>query len=145
MRRTMKINLTATVHRIAIRLRHALRRSPPLQIGTVLGLWALGNVVARASGLPLPGGVVGMAILLMLLATHCISPISIGRGARWLIGEMLLFFLPAVMALLDHRDLLGAVGLKLVVVIFASTAMVMMGTALTVELFQRWRMRRVAG
>ena len=133
-----------TIHRISVRLRHALRRSPSMQIGTVLGFWALGKVVVGASGLPLPGSIVGLAILLTLLATRCISPISVGRGARWLIGEMLLFFMPAVMGLLDHRELLSAVGIKLVVVIFASTAMVMAGTALAVELFQRWGMRRVA-
>jgi len=29
------------------------------------------------------------------------------RGADWLIAEMLLFFVPAVLALLNHKEFIG--------------------------------------
>ncbi|MNL56483.1 holin-like protein [compost metagenome] len=63
------------------------------------------------------------------------------RGASWLLGEMLLFFVPAVMSLLDHREFLGLLGLKLLVVILLGTALVMAGTALTIDLCYRWMNR----
>jgi holin-like protein len=46
---------------------------------------------------------------------------------------MPLFFVPAVLAVLDHRELLGAVGLKIVATILGSTFAVMVVTALTVD------------
>jgi len=52
---------------------------------------------------------------------------------------MVLFFVPAVMALLNHRELLGMVGFKLFAVIVGSTLGVMAGTALVVDASFRWR------
>jgi holin-like protein len=60
------------------------------------------------------------------------------RGADWLLAEMLLFFVPAVLALLDHREFLGLLGLKILAIIVLSTTMVMGVTALTVDLCYRW-------
>jgi holin-like protein len=57
---------------------------------------------------------------------------------------MLLFFVPAVMAVLDHHEFVGLLGLKIVAVILVGTVLVMGGTALTVDLCYRWRARREA-
>jgi holin-like protein len=61
------------------------------------------------------------------------------RGAEWLIGDMVLFFVPAVLAVLDHRELLGLVGLKVLGVILCSTIAVLGVTGLTVDLCFRRR------
>ena len=34
------------------------------------------------------------------------------RGTEWFINDMVLLFVPAVLAVLDHRELFGLVGLK---------------------------------
>lgn len=133
---------TRAFRRSAVYFRAALHRSGLLQIA-VLGLfWMLGEAVVRLAHLPLPGGIVGMAVVLVLLATGWIRPVAVRRGARWLIAEMLLFFVPAVMAVLDHREFVGLLGLKIVAVILVGTVLVMGGTALTVDLCYRWRARR---
>lgn len=62
-------------------------------------------------------------------------------SAGWLLAEMLLFFVPAVMAVLDHSEFMGLLGLKIAAVIVAGTVMVMGGTALAVDLCYRWRLR----
>jgi holin-like protein len=54
---------------------------------------------------------------------------------------MLLFFVPAVLALLDHRELMGMLGLKIFAIILISTTAVMCVTALTVDLCYRWTER----
>jgi holin-like protein len=59
------------------------------------------------------------------------------RGAEWLIGDMVLFSVPAVLAVLDHRELVGLVGLKILGVILGSTLAVMGVTGLTVSLCSR--------
>ncbi len=130
-------------HRITVQLRYTLRHSRELQIGVMLGFWALGEGLVHLTGLPIPGGVVGMAIVLTLLFTRIICPLSLGRGAGWLIAEMLLFFVPAAMVVLDHHELLSAVGVKIAAVVVVGTISVMSGTALAVDFSQRWRMHHV--
>ena len=105
--------------------------------------WALGEGLARMLDLPVPGGIVGMVAVLALLASGWLRPAALRRGAYWLLAEMLLFFVPAVMAVLDHHEFLGALGFKLAAVILVGTLTVMGVTALTVDACYRWRMRHV--
>ena len=130
--------------RLIILLRSRLRRSRVLQICLLILFSLLGQALAQLLGLPVPGGVIGMALVLLLLATRRLWVRNVHRGASWLLGEMLLFFVPAVMSLLDHREFLGLLGLKLLAVILLGTALVMTGTALTIDLCYRW-MNRHAG
>lgn len=130
--------------RHSVLLRSVLRRSRLLQIVLITLFALLGQMLANAAGLPVPGGVIGMALVLALLASGLLRICNVHRGASWLLGEMLLFFVPAVMSLLDHREFLGVLGAKLLVVILLGTALVMAGTALTIDLCYRW-MNRHAG
>lgn len=125
----------------ALRLRAVLRRTRLLQILLLAAIWLAGDTLVRALGLPVPGGVLGMAGLLALLALGWVKPASVRLGAYWLLAEMLLFFVPAVIAVMDHGEFMGALGLKVAFVILVGTLLVMAGTALTVDLLYRWRMR----
>lgn len=122
-------------------IRSFVHRSSVLQIAILAAFWALGEAAVGVTGLPLPGGIVGMAVVLALLASGHIRPAAVRRGAGWLLAEMLLFFVPAVMAILDHSEFMGLLGLKIAAVIVAGTVMVMGGTALAVDLCYRWRLR----
>jgi len=66
-----------------------------------------------------------------------LSPRTFSGGARWLLAEMLLFFVPAAMILLDNRQMFGWLGLKLLAVVVGGTLLVMAATAMTVELLLR--------
>ncbi|OCZ68385.1 LrgA family protein [Achromobacter xylosoxidans] len=127
--------------RYPIVLRSLLRRSRVLQIVLLILFSLLGQALADVAGLPIPGGVIGMALVLALLASGLLRVRNVHRGASWLLGEMLLFFVPAVMSLLDHREFLGVLGAKLLAVILLGTALVMVGTALTIDLCYRWMNR----
>lgn len=54
-------------HNLMIRFRYALHHSRLMQIATLVGFWLAGEAFVRLSGLPLPGGIVGMALVLALL------------------------------------------------------------------------------
>lgn len=138
------MNLSRNAHHLAVRFRYALHHSRMMQIATLVGFWLLGEVVVRVAGLPLPGGIVGMALVLLLLLSGRISLFSMKRGAEWFLAEMLLFFVPAVLAVLEHRELIGMLGLKIMAVILLGTLTVMSVTALTVDLCYRWSMRHAA-
>ncbi|WP_147818666.1 CidA/LrgA family protein [Salidesulfovibrio onnuriiensis] len=126
---------------MTIPVRRRIRRSRPAQIGLLFLLWLGCECGVRVLGLPIPGGILGMIAAYVLLACNRVSLSSLRRGAEWYLGEMLLFFIPAVPAIIEHRELLGMLGLKLVAVILAGTVAVMAVTALTVDLFYRWSVR----
>lgn len=126
---------------IPIHLQRLLRRNRLVQIGLLGAFWAAGEVLARTTGLPLPGGIIGMVLALVLFLAGGLNVASMKRGANWMLAEMLLFFVPAVLALLDHRELFGLLGLKIFALIIVSTTAVMCVTALTVDLCYRWTER----
>ncbi|WP_315722237.1 MULTISPECIES: CidA/LrgA family protein [unclassified Bradyrhizobium] len=130
------------MHRnIPLSLQRLLRRNRLVQIGLLGLFWAAGEILARTTGLPLPGGIIGMALALALFLAGGLKVANIKRGANWMLAEMLLFFVPAVLALLDHRELLGLLGLKIFALIVVSTTAVMCVTALTVDFCYRWSER----
>lgn len=132
-----------TLHRIFVLFRYRVHHSRLLQIATLFAFWLLGEWFVRLAGLPVPGGIIGLVVVLALLLSGRISLYSMKRGADWFIAEMLLFFIPAVLAVLDHREFIGLLGLKVMTVILVGTLTVMSVTALTVDLFYRWTMRHV--
>jgi holin-like protein len=111
------------------------------QIAVVGMFWAAGSGLAHLAGAPVPGSLIGMVAMLALLGSGTLDPRLVERGAGWLLAEMLLFFVPAVVALLAHPEFLGLTGLKVLLVILGSTVMVMLATALTVEWGMRWMSR----
>lgn len=109
------------------------------QIALLCAIWFAGDMVAKLSGLPIPGGILGLAFVLLLLLTGRVRAPVMKRGADWFLGNMLLFFIPAILAVLDHGELFGPTGLKILAVIFSSTLIVMLSTAFVVDLCYRFR------
>jgi holin-like protein len=108
-----------------------------LQIGALIVIWFAGDVLVRATGLPFPASVAGFAMLLLLLGTGVLPLPLIRSGADWLLARMLVLFVPALLAVLEYPQFIGLTGLKILLVIVASTAMVMAVTASVVCLVQR--------
>lgn len=115
----------------------ATGRSAPFQIGLLIGTWWLGAQLAAGLALPQLGNVFGMAGLWLLLINNRIRLQRVQAGAHWLIKHMLLFFIPAVLVVLDHQELLGWVGVKLFAIIVLGTLAVMACTALSIEWYLR--------
>ncbi|MBO3274822.1 holin-like protein [compost metagenome] len=112
------------------------------ELAALAALWWVGGWIAQLTGLPVPGGVIGLALLLVLFACGAIRPALLQGGAGLLLAEMLLFFIPALMSLLDYGPLLRSEGWKILLVIMSSTVLVMLVTALSVEWMCRWRSSR---
>jgi len=112
-----------------------------VELAVLCSLFLLGGQLASWLGWPIPGGVMGLALLLILFASGVLKPAMLQLGAGWLMAEMLLFFIPALMSLLDYGSLIREEGWRILLVIAVSTLMVMVVTALTVELVCRWSVR----
>ncbi|KAF0810847.1 LrgA family protein [Alcanivorax sp. S71-1-4] len=115
-----------------------------LELAVLVGLYLFGTALASWLGWPVPGGVIGLALLLAAFATGRVQPASVQWAAGLLLAEMLLFFVPALMSLLDYGALMRDAGLRIVLVIGGSTLLVMLVTALTVEGLCRWSVRHEA-
>lgn len=129
---------------LALRARVLLQRRRLVQVGLLIGLWWTGEAVVRLTGFPLPGSVVGLALLLALLFSGRLPSSWFSRGADGLLDHLLLFFVPATMTLLQHRELFGLTGLKIIAIVLVGTVLVMAGTAMIVELCLRWSLSRDA-
>ena len=124
------------------RVRHLFRLGA--ELAALLGLYLAGCQLAAWLGWPIPGGVIGLGLLLAAFASGRVEPAALQLGAGLLMAEMLLFFIPALMSLLDYGALLREEGWRILLVIGCSTLLVMLATALTVELVFRWRTRHEA-
>ncbi|MDO9344290.1 CidA/LrgA family protein [Pseudomonas pergaminensis] len=115
-----------------------------IELVVLLAIYLLGCQLATWLAWPVPGGVVGLGLLLATFASGLVKPAALQLGAGVLMAEMLLFFIPALMSLLDYGGLLRNDGWRILLVIGLSTLAVMLVTAFTVELVCRWRLRHEA-
>lgn len=115
-----------------------------IELVVLLTIYFLGCQLAVWLAWPIPGGVVGLGLLLATFASGLIKPAALQLGAGVLMAEMLLFFIPALMSLLDYGGLVRNDGWRILLVIGLSTLAVMLVTAFTVEWVCRWRLRHEA-
>ncbi len=123
----------APLRRILVPLRRRWRRSTLAQVLALIGLWALCDAIVRGLNLHFPAGVLGMVLLLAMLFLRWVRLPSLQRGAGWLLGEMLLFVIPAMPVLIDHPEFIGWLGVKLLFAVVIGTLLVMAATGLAVD------------
>lgn len=101
-----------------------------------------GEALARALALPVPGPVIGMALMLLLLLGRDrwmgrppgrdearTSPLeSTGRG---LLSHLSLLFVPAGVGVIQNLDVLGTYGFALAAALLVSTALAMIAAVYT--------------
>lgn len=112
------------------------------QVAVLCGFWALAEWAVRFCKLPLPGSVAGLLAVWLALDAGWLPLGWVERGADRLLDHLMLFFVPAMLALVDHPELLSWLGVKLLLVVLAGTVAVMAGTALVVEAGFRAAARR---
>ncbi|QAU32904.1 CidA/LrgA family protein [Janthinobacterium sp. 17J80-10] len=112
-----------------------------IELAVLLAFCWLGSSIAAWLGWPIPGGVIGMGLLLLLFASKRLTPASLQLGSGLLLAEMLLFCIPPLMSVLDHRALLQDKGWQLGLMIAISTLLVALSTGLTVEILCRRSMQ----
>ncbi|PJJ17868.1 holin-like protein [Janthinobacterium sp. OK676] len=99
----------------------------------MIAAWWLADEAASSLHLPFSGGVVGLFVLVALLLSGWVRPAAIELGANWLLANMLLFFIPLVVSVVQFTHLLKTQGLTLFLDIGLGFASVMLATAFTVE------------
>ncbi|ENM5772739.1 CidA/LrgA family protein [Vibrio mimicus] len=108
-----------------------------IQVAVLSLIWFFSDWLVNQFHLPLPANLTGMLILLLLVMLKVVNVEWFRRGASWLLAEMLLFFVPAVVAVVNYQDLMRQEGIKIGVVLVASTILVIASTAWIVDKMHR--------
>ncbi|MEG9746945.1 CidA/LrgA family protein [Enterobacter hormaechei] len=111
------------------------RLQVPVQVLLYAGLFVFAEYLVDWLHLPLPANLVGMVLLLTLILCRAL-PLS------WVLAEMLLFFVPAVVAVVNYAQLLMVDGWRIFAVIALSTLMVLGATAWVVDKVYRFEISR---
>ncbi len=107
--------------------------STMLQVFGLIAAWYAADRAAAWLHLPFSGGVVGLLAMVALLLSGALRPAAVEHGADWLLSNMLLFFIPLVVSVVQFTDLLKSEGLRLFAAIGLGFVSVLLATAFTVE------------
>jgi holin-like protein len=122
-----------------------------LSLTLILLAQLIGEALARASNLPVPGPLIGMALLLVFLVVRdrasrlsprvLAPPLVDGRlesTGKGLLANLSLMFVPAGAGIVGRLDVLAVHGVALAVVVLVSTVTTLAATALTFVVVSRW-------
>ncbi len=91
------------------------------QIGILYFFYYAGVFLVQITHLPLPASIVGLLILVGCLQLKWVKIEYIRDGAGFLLGSMTLFFIPAMIGIIDYPQLLSMNGLILIASVIIST------------------------
>jgi holin-like protein len=89
-----------------------------------------GETAARGLGLPVPGPVLGMGLMILAFALSTRVQAAVAPVAQGMLRHLSLFFVPAGVGVVAHLDRLGGQALALGVAILASTILALIAAAL---------------
>lgn len=102
----------------------------------LLAMQSLGELVSRGLGLPFPGPVVGMLLLLLALRWPAVrAPVAACAG--FLLSHLSLLFVPVGVGVMTHLGLLSQYGVRMLAVIVLSTWAGLAVTALMLRAFNK--------
>ncbi|WP_188703390.1 CidA/LrgA family protein [Silvimonas iriomotensis] len=124
---------------LALRVRQF--SSVTVQVLALSALWLLAAWMQARWHVPIPASLLGLLMLTVLLFAGVVKTGWIRHGANWLLGEMLLFFVPAVLAVVNHPELIRSEGWRVCTVIGVSTVAVMVVTAFVVDVVYKFELK----
>jgi holin-like protein len=125
--------MIAAIPWLTIRFRPAMLQA----FAILLCLQLAGEALVRAVGSPLPGPVIGLALMFVRLVARIPLPHATHETADGILKHLSLLFVPAGVGVVQQLPLLGAEGWKLMVVILVSIALSLAATAITFALIAK--------
>jgi holin-like protein len=98
---------------------------------------AIGEMLVQFSGLPVPGPVIGMALLFVTLVLRGVAPAPLQDTAAQLLSHLSLLFVPAGVGVMLHFERLKDEGFAIAVTLIASTVITLAVTALALQALRR--------
>ena len=95
------------------------------QVMIIGGISLAGEILNYLLPLPVPAGVYGLFLLLLLLCTKVLKLEAIEATGNFLLDTMPIMFIPASVGLIDSYDAMKAILIPLIVTCLISTVVVM--------------------
>ncbi|OAB37893.1 holin [Paenibacillus macquariensis subsp. defensor] len=115
-----------------------------LQVAALMLFSMLMNQITSWLHIPVPGSIVGIVVIFILLETHMIRLEWIDIGAKWLLAELLLLFVPAAVGVMKYIPMLQTDGIRILIVVLISTFIVMVSTGLMATRISKKKEKRAA-
>ena len=115
-------------------------------LGLILLCQLIGEAVSRGLGLPLPGPVLGLLLLLIvllardrfaILASGPLRNSGVENASKGLLAHLSLLFVPASVGVVQKLDLLAAHGIAIILILALSVIVTLLATVLTFWLVSR--------
>ena len=107
------------------------------ELALILGICFVGEWVAALLPVAFPASVISMVLLAALLLCGVVKERHIQVISKFLIANMGLFFIPAMVGTLEYMDVLKSQLIPFLVVAFLTTPVVYLATAWTVQVLMR--------
>lgn len=105
----------------------------------ILAITYGGNLLKHLLNIPLPGVIVGMMILFIFLKTGWLKLEKIEKTGDFILMNMTILFLPAIVKLIDYIEILKADFFKILLLLIVTTVIVMIVTAKVVHYLILWK------
>ena len=106
-------------------------------IAVLLICQLIGELIVHAFAIPVPGPVLGMALLFLGLVLRGNMPASLSDTANGLLGQLSLLFVPAGVGVMTHLTLLGNQWLPITASLIVSTLLTIAVTGLLMQRLTR--------
>ena len=103
------------------------------QIGIILGITLAGEAFSCFLPFPIPAGVYGLFFMLAALMSGIVKLESVEGTGNFLMDTMSMMFIPATVGIVESADRLREVLLPFLVIIAASTVIVMAVTGMVAQ------------
>jgi len=110
-----------------------------IQVSVLILFSLLGNSLVQWFRLPISGSIIGLLLIFILLKLQIFHLEWIESGANWLLTELLLFFIPSAVGIIQYKSLIITQGSQFLLVILISTIAVMTSTGLIAELILKFQ------
>ena len=108
-----------------------------LDLAILLMFQFAGEMIRAVIGLPVPGPVIGMVLLLVALLAKLPVPAGIHATSRKLLAYLGLLFVPASAGVVTRLPMIGAHWLPIVIAVVGSTIITMVITAVVMRGLER--------
>ncbi|GGM30505.1 holin-like protein CidA [Paraliobacillus quinghaiensis] len=107
-----------------------------LQIALIYSFLLLAMGLKQVFAIPFPATLIGLFLLFFALVLKIVKLEWVEKGANWLMAELLLFFIPSAVGIVNYDEIVSWQGVNIVLLIGFSTFIVMSLTALIVTRFK---------
>lgn len=112
------------------------------QVALLFFIARLMNLIVDVLHINIPGSILGIIVVFALLHFKVIKLEWVEIGALWLLAELLLFFIPSAVGIMNYGDILKHFGTSIILVVLISTFVVMVSTGMLTQIIAKRKERK---